>query len=130
MSYVLDALRRAEADRQRGQVPDLHALADGVPPPTRPLAGTGRVRSLPAVAAVGSSVALLVVMLAAMLAVVLLAGQYVVRIRAPVMSAETVPGGTTPPSDQDQIPANFNDDSTLFIEVSRFGGNRFDFSIR
>ena len=67
MSYVLDALRRAEADRQRGQVPDLHALADGVPPPTRPLAGTGRVRSLPAVAAVGSSLALLVVMLAVML---------------------------------------------------------------
>lgn len=25
MSYVLDALRRAEADRQRGKVPDLHA---------------------------------------------------------------------------------------------------------
>lgn len=25
MSYVLDALRRAEADRHRGQVPDLHA---------------------------------------------------------------------------------------------------------
>lgn len=34
MSYVLDALRRAEADRQRGQVPGLHApaAAAGVPP--------------------------------------------------------------------------------------------------
>ena len=45
------------------------------------------------------------------------------------MSAETVPGGPTPPSGQDQIPAKFNDDSTPFSEVSRFGGNRFDFSI-
>jgi len=47
-----------------------------------------------------------------------------------MMSAETVPGGPTPPSEQDQIPAKFNDDSTLFIEVSRCGGNCFDFSIR
>jgi general secretion pathway protein B len=33
MSYVLEALRRAEADRHRGQVPDLHA------PSATPLAG-------------------------------------------------------------------------------------------
>jgi general secretion pathway protein B len=33
MSYVLEALRRAEADRHRGQIPDLHA------PPATPLAG-------------------------------------------------------------------------------------------
>lgn len=29
MSYVLEALRRAEADRHRGQVPDLHAAPQG-----------------------------------------------------------------------------------------------------
>lgn len=33
MSYVLEALRRAEADRHRGQIPDLHA------PPATPLSG-------------------------------------------------------------------------------------------
>lgn len=62
MSYVLDALRRAEADRQRGQVPDLHAPAGTAPPPARPLASPGRVHGLPALAAVVSSLALLAVM--------------------------------------------------------------------
>lgn len=42
MSYILDALRRAEAERERGHVPGLHSLglpAGGVPP--LPVAGRG-----------------------------------------------------------------------------------------
>jgi general secretion pathway protein B len=31
MSYILDALRRAEVERQRGTVPALHAVHDGAP---------------------------------------------------------------------------------------------------
>lgn len=37
MSYILDALRRADAERQQGQVPGLHAAPAGdVAAPTRP----------------------------------------------------------------------------------------------
>ena len=32
MSYILDALRRAEAERQRGQPPGLHQVVAPVPP--------------------------------------------------------------------------------------------------
>ena len=43
MSYILEALRRADAERQRGDVPGLHAqpqaIAAGEPPPTRWPAG-------------------------------------------------------------------------------------------
>ena len=42
MSYILDALRKAEAERERGAVPDLHAQAlptPAVAPPSRPPQG-------------------------------------------------------------------------------------------
>lgn len=55
-------------------------------------------------------------------------GKYVVRIRSPQAPPETPQGGVAPPS-EDRIPTKYNDDSTLFIEVSRFGRNRFDFAI-
>ena len=44
MSYVLDALRRAESERQRGSVPSLHAQSHAVPErrEAAPAAGPGR----------------------------------------------------------------------------------------
>lgn len=57
MSYVLDALRRAEADRHRGQVPDLHAPATiGTAAATS--AGAGRSRAPWIVAALALLLAL------------------------------------------------------------------------
>jgi general secretion pathway protein B len=45
MSYILEALRRAETERQRGQVPGLHdaglGLAAAAPPPVRRAAPAG-----------------------------------------------------------------------------------------
>jgi len=43
MSYILDALRRADAERQRGAVPGLHAQPAPLPPADGPAAG----RSVP-----------------------------------------------------------------------------------
>jgi general secretion pathway protein B len=60
MSYILDALRRAEAERDRGQVPGLHTQP--VPPPAMP---TAPARLRPALLWAGASVALL--LLAALL---------------------------------------------------------------
>lgn len=36
MSYILDALKRADAERERGQVPGLHSQASVPPPPAAP----------------------------------------------------------------------------------------------
>lgn len=42
MSYILDALKRADAERERGQVPGLHS--QGTPPPAAGAARTRRIR--------------------------------------------------------------------------------------
>lgn len=46
MSYILDALRRAQAERERGQVPGLHAQP-GLGGTARPPASTGAVARVP-----------------------------------------------------------------------------------
>jgi general secretion pathway protein B len=50
MSYILDALQRAEAERERGEVPGLNARP--VPPSTAPNAGPARQRTAYAAVAV------------------------------------------------------------------------------
>ena len=56
MSYILDALRRADAERQQGQLPGLHAQVDSRALPTpprvrRPLAWAGAAMALALLAA-------------------------------------------------------------------------------
>jgi hypothetical protein len=53
-------------------------------------------------------------------------GRYVVRIRSPRVQSQA--GVVTPPAEE-MIPAKFNDESSLIIEVRRFGWNRFDFAV-
>jgi len=55
-------------------------------------------------------------------------GKYVVRIRSPRVPRDGTRAAVAPPA-EDLVPAEFNDESTLVIEVSRFGRNRFDFEI-
>ena len=84
MSYILEALRRAETERQRGAVPDLHAQPAG--PAGLPLAGANDGRS--------RRRAELLALLAALLLLALVSAWWLGRSSQP----EAAPAGPLPPT--------------------------------
>lgn len=99
MSFILDALRRAEAQRERGQVPGLHSQALAAATAAAPSAR----RSTPWVALLAGLCVLLIVALAALwwrLSPV--PGDAVTSAPAPAVAAASAPASaptTAPPSD-------------------------------
>ena len=85
MSYILDALRRAQAERERGQVPGLHAQPG--------LAGAHRVRTAAGAAAVVRPAWLWALAGAGLLALLLVPLWW--ALRGPVVPGATVLPGAT-----------------------------------